>query len=252
MDQTFMKEKKILPLVLSMALPMIISMAVNSLYNIIDSFFVAKVSENAMTALSLVYPIQNLVNSIAVGFGVGINAVVAFHLGAGEMQNVDRATTYGLFLSFIHGLILTVFSIFGMPYFVKMFTTDTDVINLAVMYSTIAFSFSTIVNVGIAFEKIFQAVGRMNVSMISMICGCVTNIILDPIMIFGLGSFPAMGRYGYSRCGTCHRYRTDCNAYHLLHILLCKSYSGKIQNKSAQIRQTTSEKAILNRCTGYA
>ena len=102
MDQTFMKEKKILPLVLSMALPMIISMAVNSLYNIIDSFFVAKVSENAMTALSLVYPIQNLVNSIAVGFGVGINAVVAFHLGAGEMQNADRATTYGLFLSFIH------------------------------------------------------------------------------------------------------------------------------------------------------
>ena len=94
MDQTFMKEKKILPLVLSMALPMIISMAVNSLYNIIDSFFVAKVSENAMTALSLVYPIQNLVNSIAVGFGVGINAVVAFHLGAGEMQNADRATTY--------------------------------------------------------------------------------------------------------------------------------------------------------------
>lgn len=83
MDQTFMKEKKILPLVLSMALPMIISMAVNSLYNIIDSFFVSKVSENAMTALSLVYPIQNLVNSIAVGFGVGINAVVAFHLGAG-------------------------------------------------------------------------------------------------------------------------------------------------------------------------
>ena len=97
MDQTFMKEKKILPLVLSMALPMIISMAVNSLYNIIDSFFVAKVSENAMTALSLVYPIQNLVNSIAVGFGVGINAVVAFHLGAGEMQNADRATTTDCF-----------------------------------------------------------------------------------------------------------------------------------------------------------
>ena len=196
MDQTFMKEKIILPLVLSMALPMIISMAVNSLYNIIDSFFVAKVSENAMTALSLVYPIQNLVNSIAVGFGVGINAVVAFHLGAGEMQNADRATTYGLFLSFIHGLILTVFSIFGIPYFVKMFTTDTDVINLAVMYSTIVFSFSTIVNVGIAFEKIFQAVGRMNVSMISMICGCVANIILDPILIFGLFGMPKLGVAG--------------------------------------------------------
>ena len=82
MDQSFMKEKKILPLVLSMALPMVISMAVNSLYNIVDSYFVAKISEKAMTALALVYPVQNLITSIAVGFGVGINAVVAFYLGA--------------------------------------------------------------------------------------------------------------------------------------------------------------------------
>lgn len=75
MDQMYMKEKPILPLLLSMALPMVISMFVNSLYNIIDSIFVAKISEDAMTALSLVYPVQNLINSIAVGFGVGINAV---------------------------------------------------------------------------------------------------------------------------------------------------------------------------------
>ena len=74
MTQTFMKEKKILPLVLSMSLPMVISMAVNSLYNIVDSYFVAKLSEEAMTALALVYPVQNLITSIAVGFGIGINA----------------------------------------------------------------------------------------------------------------------------------------------------------------------------------
>lgn len=81
MNQTFMKEKKILPLVLSMSLPMVISMAVNSLYNIVDSYFVAKLSEDAMTALALVYPVQNLINAIAIGFGIGINASVAFSLG---------------------------------------------------------------------------------------------------------------------------------------------------------------------------
>ena len=87
MDQMYMKEKPILPLLLSMALPMVISMFVNSLYNIIDSIFVAKISEDAMTALSLVYPVQNLINSIAVGFGVGINAVIAMFLGAGKAKD---------------------------------------------------------------------------------------------------------------------------------------------------------------------
>ena len=82
MDQNFMKEKKILPLVISMALPMVLSMAVNSLYNIVDSYFVAKINENAMTALSLVYPVQNLMTAIAVGFGIGMNARIAFCLGA--------------------------------------------------------------------------------------------------------------------------------------------------------------------------
>lgn len=82
MNQTYMKEKPILPLLLSMALPMVISMMVNSLYNIVDSYFVAQISEEAMTALSLVYPIQNFITSVGVGFGIGINAAIAFFLGA--------------------------------------------------------------------------------------------------------------------------------------------------------------------------
>ena len=81
MNDTFMKEKPILPLLTSMALPMVVSMLVNSLYNIVDSLFVAQINEKAMTALSLVYPLQNLMNAIAIGFGIGINAVIAFHLG---------------------------------------------------------------------------------------------------------------------------------------------------------------------------
>ena len=83
MNDTFMKEKPIFPLLVSMALPMVISMLVNALYNIVDSLFVAQISEDAMTALSLVYPVQNLINAIAIGFGVGINAQIALHLGAG-------------------------------------------------------------------------------------------------------------------------------------------------------------------------
>ena len=93
MNQTFMKERKVLPLVLSMSLPMVISMAVNSLYNIVDSYFVAKLSEKAMTALALVYPVQNLINAIAIGFGIGINASVAFYLGAEDRERADQAAS---------------------------------------------------------------------------------------------------------------------------------------------------------------
>ncbi len=90
---TFMKEKPVFPLIISMALPMIISMCVNSLYNIVDSYFVAKISEDAMTSLSLVFPVQNFINAVAIGFGVGINAVIAFYLGAGDKNKADSAAT---------------------------------------------------------------------------------------------------------------------------------------------------------------
>ena len=96
MNETFMKEKPVLPLLLSMSLPMVISMLVNSLYNIVDSFFVAQISEDAMTALSLVYPVQNFINAVAIGFGVGINAVIAYHLGAQEHEKANRAATWGI------------------------------------------------------------------------------------------------------------------------------------------------------------
>ena len=92
-DQTYMKTQPVLRLLLTMALPMVISMLVNSLYNIVDSFFVAKISEDAMTALSLVYPMQNLINAVMIGFGVGINAVISFYLGAQNQEKADRAAT---------------------------------------------------------------------------------------------------------------------------------------------------------------
>lgn len=196
MEQTFMKDKKILPLVLSMSLPMVISMAVNSLYNIIDSYFVAKVGEEAMTALALVYPIQNLINAIAIGFGIGINAVIAFYLGAGDQDRSNKAATQGCVLSLIHGVLLMIACMEGMPVFLKNFSSDKEITELALLYSNRAFLFAPIISLGLSFEKIFQSIGKMKISMFSMICGCAANIILDPLMIFGIGIFPAMGIKG--------------------------------------------------------
>ena len=115
-----MKTKPIFPLVLSMSLPMMLSMLINSLYNIIDSMFVARIGEDALTAVSLVYPLQTLVVSISVGFGVGINAAVAFFLGAGEKENADRSAAQGLLLSLLHGALLSVGGFLCIPYFLPL------------------------------------------------------------------------------------------------------------------------------------
>ncbi|RHV85123.1 MATE family efflux transporter [Clostridium sp. OF09-36] len=196
MTDTYMKEKSVFPLLLSMALPMVVSMLVNSLYNIIDSFFVAKISENAMTALSLVYPVQNFISAAAIGFGVGINALVSLYLGAGNKKKAGNAAGQGLFCCLVHGVVLAVLSLLVMPHFLNMFTGDEDVKALAIRYASIAFSFAPVIMVGLFFEKLFQAVGRMKVAMTSLLCGCIANIILDPLMIFGIGIFPAMGITG--------------------------------------------------------
>ena len=196
MNDTFMKERPVLPLLLSMALPNVISMLVNSLYNIVDSLFVAQISEDAMTALSLVYPIQNFANAIAIGFGIGINAMIALYLGAGDRKKAEIAATHGMVLSLLHGVVITVVSIAIMPGFLRRFTSDAGLIASGITYSTIVFLFATINMAALAFEKMFQAVGRMKVTMAALIFGCVCNILLDPILIFGLGPVPAMGIAG--------------------------------------------------------
>ena len=196
MNETFMKEKPIFPLLLSMSLPMVISMAVNSLYNIVDSYFVAKISEDAITALSLVFPIQNFINAVAIGFGVGINAMIAQYLGAGRRDKADEALTQGMVLAVIHGIVMMILCIIGIPYFLRLFTTDANVIALGVRYATIVFSFSVILSVNLTFEKMNQAIGNMKITMISLLIGCGLNIILDPMIIFGIGPFPKLGIAG--------------------------------------------------------
>lgn len=196
MEQISTKNKSVVQLVFMMSMPSVLSMLVNSMYNIVDGFFVARISENAMAALSLIFPIQNLIISIGVGFGVGINAMIALNLGAKNQKAANHAASYGLILSILHGLMLSALCILVMPWFLGLFTNNQEVISMGLEYANVVFIFATAVTVGIALEKIFQAVGRMKTSMFVLSAGCITNIILDPIFIFGLGPVPSMGIKG--------------------------------------------------------
>ena len=196
MNDTFMKEKPIFPLLTTISLPMVFPMLVNPLYNIVDSFFVPQSSEDAMTALSLIYPMQNLINAIAIGFGVGINAQIALHLGAGSKHRANTAATHGMLYSILHGILITIVSLAIVPGFLASFTEDRTVIQMGTTYASIAFSFSVIVMAALVFEKMYQAVGRMKITMIALMAGSVCNIILDPVLIFGIGPSPQLGIAG--------------------------------------------------------
>ena len=210
MNDTFMKTKPVFPLLVSMALPNVISMLVNSLYNIVDSLFVARISEQAMTALSLVFPVQNLINAISIGFGIGINAQIALYLGAGDREKADISATHGMALSMLHGLLCTLIGIAIMPGFLRRFTADESLVSMGVLYTTIVFLFSIVNMANLAFEKMFQAVGRMKTTMVALIAGCVCNIVLDPVLIFGLGPVPALGIAGAALATNLGQFVTFC------------------------------------------
>ena len=195
-DTSYMKEKPVLSLLLSMGIPMMLSMLINSLYNIVDGIFVARMSEDAMMAISLVYPVQNLLHSIAVGFGVGTNAVIAIFLGSRKGDSASSAASQGILLNLCHGLLFMVFGILFMRPFLNMFTSNETVIAYGMQYGIIVLCFSMIHTTELSFEKIFQSVGRMKTSMISLGSSCMINIILDPLLIFGIGPFPALGVAG--------------------------------------------------------
>ena len=166
----------------------------NSLITLWDSLFVAKINEKVMTALSLVYPL-NLMNAIAIGFAIGINAVIAFHLGAGNREKADIAATHGFIFALIHSVIMMAAGILLMPVFLRMFTGDAEVIEMGMQYSEIVFLFAPTIMIELVFEKLFQATGNMKVTMLSLMCGSIANIILDPL-IWHLRSISGDGHPG--------------------------------------------------------
>ena len=142
---------------------------------------------------TLVYPVQNLVNAVTIGFAIGVNAVIAFFLGAGQHRTAGRAAALGILLNALHGAVLTAVCLLAMPAFLAAFTDSAAILDMGLRYANIVLLFSVPIGLAMVFEKITQAMGRMVTSMVCMLIGCVANIILDPLMIFGIGPFPAMG-----------------------------------------------------------
>ena len=183
-------------LLIQMALPMMISMLVQALYNIVDSIFVGYISENALTAVSLAFPIQNLMIAVATGTGVGINALLSMRLGQKNQNAVNDTAMNGLFLSLCSTLIFIVLGFTIPEVYFKSQTTDLEIIDYGVKYLRVCLIGSFGLFSGITFERLLQATGQTVNSMIAQLAGAITNIVLDPILIFGLLGCPAMGISG--------------------------------------------------------
>lgn len=183
-------------LIVSMSLPAMFSMLVQSLYNVVDSYFVAQISEEALTAVSLAYPVQMLLVAVAVGTGVGINSVVSRRLGAGRQEEADRAATHGIVLAVLSWLAFAVLGLCFTGTFFHAFTQNANILSMGsqYLYTVTLCSFGVFVEINM--EKTLQATGNMFYPMLFQLVGAVTNIILDPIMIFGLLGCPAMGVLG--------------------------------------------------------
>lgn len=179
-----------------MAAPMILSMMIGALYNIVDSIFVSNYGENALTAVSLAFPVQNVIVALGTGVGVGVNALLSRLLGEKKQEAVNKTAGNGLLLSFLVYFILLLFGIFGVNWFYRIQTDEQAICEMGVAYLSIVciFSFGQIFQ--LVLEKLLQSTGRTTYTMITQITGAVINMILDPILIFGYFGFPAMGTAG--------------------------------------------------------
>ncbi|MFT4106181.1 MAG: MATE family efflux transporter [Lacrimispora sp.] len=183
-------------LLLTMSLPMVLSMLIQALYNVVDSVFVARLGESALAAVSLAFPIQNLLIAVAAGTGVGVNALLSRSLGEKNQKAANLAAVNGIFLFLLSSLAFALFGIFFSRFYFSALTDNEEIISQGTSYLSICTIFSFGVFLQIALERIMQSTGRTIYNMITQGLGAITNIILDPIMIFGLFGFPAMGTAG--------------------------------------------------------
>ena len=183
-------------LIANMALPMVISMLVQALYNVVDSIYVSQVSESAVTALSLAFPIQNLLIGFAVGIGVGVNSLLSKSLGEKNQEAANRAAGNGIVLMAIAMVLFVLFGLFGVrPYFAVQ-STNPETVEGGIVYTSICCVFSVGCFASILGERLLQSTGRTVHTMITQSIGAIINIILDPILIHGWFGLPAMGIAG--------------------------------------------------------
>ena len=196
MEQNKMGVMPVNKLLISMSLPMMASMLVQALYNIVDSMFVARLSESALTAVSLAFPAQNLMIAVGTGTGVGINALISRSLGEKNKERANLMANNGLILYVISGIVFALFGLFGSEIFFKLQTDDPEIVRLGTDYLRICCLLSTAIFLQFGFERILQATGRTFYTMLTQGLGAIINIIMDPILIFGLFGVPAMGIKG--------------------------------------------------------
>lgn len=183
-------------LVMTMALPMMVSMLIQALYNIVDSVFVARYSQDALTAVSLCYPVQSLMIALASGTGVGINSLLSRRLGEGNRAEADKVAVNGVLLGILTSIAVAIVGYLSSGVFFTFFTDTAATIEMGREYMIICTVFSLGVFMQIVAERLLQATGKTHLSMLSQMTGAVVNIILDPIMIFGYFGCPEMGIAG--------------------------------------------------------
>lgn len=199
MDQHQPNKMGVMPvpkLILTMSLPSMFSMLVLALYNIVDSMFVAQYSHDALTAVSLVFPIQMLLIAVTSGTGIGLNSLISRRLGERKVDQANSAATHGILLALFNWVIFALVAVFFSKPFMSMFTDDVAVGSMGVTYMQICLILSFGSCIQICIEKIFQAQGNMIYPMIFQLVGAIFNIIFDPILIFGKFGFPEMGIAG--------------------------------------------------------
>lgn len=201
-------------LLISMSLPMIISMLVQALYNIVDSMFVAKMNEAALTAVSLAFPVQNLMIAFAAGTGVGVNALLSRSLGEKNLENANKVAANGVMLAMITSVVFAILGGFGGRLFFSLQTDDAQIIEYGAQYLRIITIASMFVFLQVTYERLLQSTGKTFYSMITQASGAIINIILDPIMIFGYFGFPAMGVMGAALATVCGQFVATLLAVH--------------------------------------
>jgi len=184
-------------LLISMSLPIVLSMLVQALYNVVDSIFVAKISEDALTAVSMAFPFQNLMISVAVGTGVGINALLSRSLGEKNFAQANKAAGNGILLAILSSVVFMVAGVLAAePFFAAQDAATKEIVEMGATYITICSVLCVGIFASITFERLLQATGNTVYTLFTQGIGAVINIIFDPLLIFGIGPFPEMGVAG--------------------------------------------------------
>lgn len=183
-------------LILTISVPMMISMLVQALYNIVDSIFVAQISENALTAVSLIFPIQSLMIAFGAGLGVGFSSLLSRSLGEKIQDRVNKAAMNGIFLEVVSGIIFLLIGLFLPAAFMKSQTSDAEIVHYGIQYMTVICSCSIFLFMQMTMERLLQSTGKTIYTMITQSLGAIINLVMDPILIFGLLGFPKMGVTG--------------------------------------------------------